>query len=330
MSETSRLSLAVESEEIVLPEAARIAVFGPAAGSDLSALPQDLCHIITRFRPDHDYFAGLGFACATQPEGRYGASVVYAARSKPLSFAHIAQAAAVTDGPVIVDGAKTDGIESLLKACRARTEVSGPLSKAHGKLFHFSASDVFADWAVGAPQEIEGGFVTVPGVFSADGIDPASRLLGDHLPDKLGAAVADLGAGWGYLSARILERDSIKRLHMVEADHAALGCAHHNVPDARAIFHWEDATRWRPEQPVDCVVMNPPFHIGRKGDPDLGRAFILSAAEMLTPRGQLWLVANRHLPYEADLAAAFADISEVGGDKSFKILHCARPARKRR
>ena len=305
-------------------------MFGPSAGMDLSALPQDLCHIITRFRPDQDHFAGLGYACAIQPEGRYGASVVCAARSKPLSLARIAEAAAVTDGPVIVDGGKTDGIESLLKACRARIDVSAPLSKSHGKLFWFPASDGFADWAQSEPQEIEGGFVTAPGVFSADGIDPASKLLADHLPEKLGRKVADLGAGWGYLSARVLEREGVEHLHLVEADHAALDCARRNVADPRAEFLWEDATRWRPSEPVDCVVMNPPFHTGRKGDPDLGRAFITAAAQMLTPRGQLWLVANRHLPYEADLAAAFADVTEVGGDTRFKILNCSRPSRKRR
>lgn len=330
MSDASRLSLAVQGGDVRLPEAGRIAVFGPTSGRDLSALPQDLCHIITGFRPDHDHFSGLGFACATQPEGRYGASLVCAARSKPLSQARIARAAAVTDGPVIVDGVKTDGIESLLRACRGRVDLAPPLSKSHGKLFHFPAQDVFADWSRDAGQEIEGGYVTVPGVFSADAVDPASRLLAAHLPEKLGARVVDLGAGWGFLSAEVLTRAAVTRLDVVEADHAALACARQNVADPRAVFHWQDATRWRPEQAVDSVVMNPPFHTGRKADPDLGRAFIAAAAEMLGARGQLWLVANRHLPYEPDLAAAFAEVSEAGGDRRFKILHCARPIRKRR
>ncbi|WP_245306294.1 class I SAM-dependent methyltransferase [Roseovarius aestuariivivens] len=330
MSETSRLSLAVGNGELPLPEAGRIAVFGPAAGMDLSTLPQALCHIITGFRPDYDHFASLGFACATAPEGRYGASLVCAARAKPLSFARIAEAAAVTDGPVIVDGLKTDGIESLLKACRKRTEVPAPLSKSHGKLFWFPASDTFSDWVQDEMHEIEGGFVTSPGVFSADAVDPASRLLADHLPEKLGARVADLGAGWGYLSARVLKRESVAHLDLVEADHAALTCARRNVPDSRAAFHWEDALRWRPATQVDCVVMNPPFHTGRKGDPDLGRSFIRAGADILAPSGQLWLVANRHLPYEAELAAAFGEVSEAGGDARFKILHATRPSRKRR
>ena len=328
MSTASRLSLALSSGDVSLPEAGRIAVFAPRAESDLSPLPVGLVHVITGFKPDHDHFAALGFDCAVAPEARYAASVVFLPRAKPRAQALIAEAASITDGPVIVDGAKTDGIESILKACRARTTVSAPLSKAHGKLFWFPAGPGFEDWTAGEPQEIEGGFVTAPGVFSADGIDPASRLLADHLPAKLGRTVADLGAGWGYLSARILERDSIEALHLVEADHAALDCARINVPDARAHLHWEDATRWHPDAPLDTVVTNPPFHAGRKGEPDIGLSFIRAAAGMLKPRGELFLVANRHLPYEAGLGAHFAETTEIGGDTRFKILRATRPSRK--
>lgn len=101
------------------------------------------------------------------------------------------------------------------------------------------------------------------------------------------------------------------------------------MSDARAAFHWADALNWAAPGPVDAVVMNPPFHIGRSSDPGLGRAFIRAAARMLSPRGQLFMVANRHLPYEGDLSATFADVREIGGDNRFKIVQAARPARTR-
>jgi 16S rRNA (guanine1207-N2)-methyltransferase len=230
---------------------------------------------------------------------------------------------------VIVDGAKSDGVESLLKACRARVDVAAVFSKAHGKVFSFRAGPGFADWTA-APREIEGGFVTLPGVFSADGIDPGSRMLAAHLPATLGRTVVDLGGGWGYLGARALERAEIERLHLVEADHDALDCARRNVPDPRLRLHWEDAMRWHAPAPVDSVIMNPPFHSGRAPDPAMGAAFIRAAAAMLTPGGQLWMVGNRHLPYEPVLAEHFARSEEVAGDTRFKILHAARPSRLRR
>ncbi|NET52538.1 MAG: methyltransferase, partial [Merismopedia sp. SIO2A8] len=53
--------------------------------------------------------------------------------------------------------------------------------------------------------------------FSADGIDPASSILAAALPEDLGRQVADLGAGWGFLSAHVLTRESVGAVHLVEA-----------------------------------------------------------------------------------------------------------------
>lgn len=330
MTTATRLTLALADGTATLPEAGRIAVFTPRADADLSALPKERVQVITPLKPDYDYFASLGYDCAVSPEGRYCAALLCLPRAKARARAALAEAASVTDGQVIVDGLKTDGIESVLRDCRRRVPVSAPLSKAHGKIFSFIAGPEFNDWAAHAPQEIAGGYVTAPGVFSADGVDPASNFLANSLPPKLGAHVIDLGAGWGYLSARALERDSILRLDLVEADHAALSCARQNVQDPRAQFHWADALRWQPDARADAVIMNPPFHESRAADPDLGRAFIRAAAGMLKPSGVLWMVANRHLPYETTLAQSFTSVTEAAGDTRFKILHASRPVRQNR
>ncbi|SEQ03137.1 class I SAM-dependent methyltransferase [Thalassovita taeanensis] len=330
---TPRLLLALSEGGLVLPDSGLVAVFAPRLGMDLSALPQDRCRVITGFKPDFDGFTAAGFHCATDPDEKYAAAVVFLPRAKAQARALIAAAVQATPGGVIiVDGQKTDGVDSMLKDIRKRAEVSGSLSKAHGKIFWFTApaAAAFSDWHPAGPAAIEGGFVTAPGVFSADGIDPASALLLASLPEKLGARVADFGAGWGFLSAGLLRRDTIKTLDLIEADHAALVCARLNVTDPRARFHWADATHWTPAHKLDTVVMNPPFHTARAADPDLGRAFIAAAAAALTPSGRLWLVANRHLPYEAALAQHFVDVTEVAGDNRFKIFCAARPSRHRR
>ena len=311
---------------LVLPADGQIAVFGPRLGMDLSALPKDRLVLITGMKPDMDGFTAQGYACAVAPQGAFAVAVVMVPRAKALARAMLAAASAAD--LVIVDGQKTDGVESILKDVRKRTAVDGVISKSHGKLFWFAPQGDFSDWAA-QPSHVSG-YVTRPGVFSADGVDPASALLAGALPALTGK-VADLGAGWGYLSARMLaDHPGIKALHLVEADHEALSCARENVGDARAEFHWADATVWRPATKLDAVVMNPPFHTGRAAEPDLGRAFIATAAAALAPSGQLWLVANRHLPYEAALAAHFVTVEEIGGDNRFKILHAARPTRLKR
>ncbi|MDX5384487.1 MAG: class I SAM-dependent methyltransferase [Rhodobacterales bacterium] len=324
---SERLSLALAGGDLSLPDGGTIAVFGPRAGTDLSSLPAERVTVITGFKPDHDAFAAAGYLCEREAKEPCAVALVCLPRAKAQGRALLAQAADLVGpgGLMIVDGQKTDGIESMLRDLRAQGLSPMVLSKAHGKLLWFAARPMPDDWHARGPQPAEGGYLTAEGVFSADGVDPASRLLAESLPEKIGARVVDLGAGWGYLAARILARDTVRSIDLVEADHTALECARANISDPRARFHWADATTWRPESPVDAVVMNPPFHTGRAADPDLGRAFIAAAAAMLAPQGRLWLVANRHLPYETALAQHFAEVIELDGDNRFKILAAARP-----
>jgi 16S rRNA (guanine1207-N2)-methyltransferase len=328
----TRLRLALETGRIALPDTGRIAVWAPREGCDLSALPANRVQVVTTLKTDFDHFAAQGLDCVTAPEGPYATAIVCLPRARDLARATVAAAADATDGPVIVDGDKTDGIESMLRALRdhAGAEPAQPLSKAHGKIVALAPGARLDEWRAAAPRVIEGGFVTAAGNFSADGIDPASRYLADALPTKLGARVIDLGGGWGYLSARALTRPGIAHLDLVEAEKTALDAARRNVTDPRAHLHWADATRWQPETRADTVISNPPFHMGRAADPGLGRAFIAAAAGMLRPSGALWLVANRHLPYESALTQHFRHLTEAAGGSRFKVLHASHPSRQRR
>ena len=328
----SRLSLAVDAGLLPLPAAGRIAVFRPRAEADLSALPAVRVQVVQGFRPDHDAFAAQGYAVATEAEGDYAAAVVMLPRAREETQALIATACAhVPEGaPVAVDGLKTDGVDSLIRALRGRVALSEALAKAHGKIavFRSPGPDAFADWQA-RPAEVAG-FRTAPGVFSAGAVDRGSALLADALPERMTGSIADLGAGWGYLAARILARPEVREVHLIEAEKAALDCARRNVPDPRAHFHWADALRFRPATPFDHVVSNPPFHRGRAADPGLGAAFIRAAAGMLAGHGQFWMVANRHLPYEAVLATHFREVEEIGGDAAFKLTRATRPIHLRR
>ncbi|MGZ2259197.1 class I SAM-dependent methyltransferase [Roseobacter sp. A03A-229] len=326
----ARLSLALDGGGLLLPSDGQIAVFHPPIDADLADLPKDRVQIIADFKPHVDAWCHRGFRCDVSAEGRYAAALVVLPRAKAEARALIAEAASRTEGLLVIDGQKTHGVDGLLREIKRLTPVNGPVTKAHGKLFWIdSAGDsLFADWAAG-PALTGGGFWTAPGVFSADAIDPASALLVEALPEALGRHVADLGAGWGFLSAHVLTRPEVEEVHLVEAGHMALDCARHNVTDPRARFHWADATTWVPEDLIDSVVMNPPFHTGRAADPALGQAFIEAAARMLRPQGHLWMVANRHLPYEILLQTLFAKTTELDGDRRFKLFHASRPRRKK-
>jgi 16S rRNA (guanine1207-N2)-methyltransferase len=84
--------------------------------------------------------------------------------------------------------------------------------------------------------------------------------------------------------------------------------------------------RWKAETGggLDFIVMNPPFHDGGAEDRRLGQAFIKKAAEMLRKGGVLWLVANRHLPYEAELKEAFKRVNPVGDGGGYKLFEAVK------
>ncbi len=328
---SARLDLALNSGTFVLPDTGMIAVYRPRIGDDLSALPKSRLAVVTGFLPDHAYFEAQGYSVGQNADGPYAAAIVCLPRAKAQALAMIFQAmqAVVPGGPILIDGQRTDGVDTILKLCRNLGPLAGEVfSKAHGKAFVVMAGPAPADWAA-APQHIDGGFQTLPGVFSADGPDRGSALLATALPAELPGRVVDLGAGWGYLSRAILQRRGVKELDLVEAEAAALDCARLNITDPRARFHWADAATFKPACPAQCVVMNPPFHAGRDADPALGVSFLHAAWRMLGPPGVLWLVANRHLPYDRALAPLFRDITEVGGDSAFRLIRASHPIKPR-
>lgn len=324
----SRLSLALEEGLFALPDTGEIAVWGAVADDDLSALPQGRVTVIQAMKPEAEALEAQGIRAAVAAPAGPVLSVVFLPRSKALGRAWVAEAASVTRGPVVIDGTKTHGIEGVLREARKLADLSPALSKFHGKIAVLAPGADLHAWADPGPRTVGDGFVTRLGVFSADGPDPGSAALSAALPATLGPRVADLGAGWGFLSRAILERDGVEHLDLVEADHTALLAARDNIDDPRAAFHWADATAFRAED-YDDIVMNPPFHASQKGDPGLGVAFIHAARGLLKRQGRLWLVANRHLPYEHALRAAFAEVEELPGPAAYKLYRAARPIRRR-
>lgn len=184
--------------------------------------------------------------------------------------------------------------------------------------------------ALDAPRPIENGrFVSRPGIFAWDRIDPASALLASHLPAELSGRAADLGCGLGYLAAELVARcPRIATIDLYEAEQRALDIARVNLTSLNSRvefgYYWHDVTAGLPHQ-YDVVVTNPPFHTQSRSDrPDIGRRFIAVAAESLHPGGRLWLVANRHLPYESVLNQRFGSVRTVVQSDGFKIIEAIK------
>lgn len=175
----------------------------------------------------------------------------------------------------------------------------------------------------GGPTRLEGlGLWSQPGVFSWDRVDPGSALLMRNLPVFKGRG-ADLGGGIGVLAHAVLGQTTVTELTVIDIDRRANEAAKRNLDDPRVSVVWGDV-RDLALTGLDFVVMNPPFHDGGAEDRDLGQAFIAAAAKVLHKGGTLWLTANRHLPYEAALNAAFTRVGLREQADGYKIYEAVR------
>ena len=304
---------------------------GPVSAAQVTA--------VTGFKPEFDRLAARGITVSTDLPEAADVAIAFLPRSRPRALARIAALLTLLppSGVLVIDGQKSDGIDAVLKAIDKGIPLAGRVSRSHGKTGWLIRPDQvppgIASWAASTAQVDAEGLISAPGMFSAGELDPGSLALIGHLPRDLTGTAADFGAGWGALSDALLKANpGLTSLDAVEADHASTEAAHMNLTDPRARVHWADVTRW-PGGPYDIIVMNPPFHGPRGQDTELGAAFIRAAASALAPRGTLYMVANRHLPYERTLGEAFAKVEELGADPAYKIHRATRPtaarARKR-
>ena len=292
---------------------------------------------VTGFKPDHDALLASGFrveAALPAEAGPFDAALCPLTKHKADSLAAIAQAWAAlpVGGLLLCAGDNDTGAASLQKDV---AKALGPLetaSKFHARIFWTRKQEgempaLLKGWLAGGATRLvpETGFHAGPGMHGWNKIDRGSKLLADHLPGDVRGRVADLGAGWGYLSAMLLKTGRhLKGLDLFEADAAALEAAKLNIQplagETPIRFHWADATKGLPRQRYHSVIMNPPFHSGKATDIELGTAFIQQAAHCLEKGGLMLMVANRQLPYEAAIDTHFKERRLVAEADGFKLI----------
>jgi 16S rRNA (guanine1207-N2)-methyltransferase len=293
------------------------------------------------FRPDAAVLERGGLACVDgelMPPAQFPVVLVLPPRQREQARALLARAMrlAADGGRVIAAAPNAAGARSMQDDLEA---LAGPVSvlSKHKCRVAWSAplqgpvdEALCEAWlALDAPRAITGGVLSRPGLFAWDRVDAASALLAAHLPRDLSGNVADLGAGWGYLSREVLSRNpGIVRLDAYEAQARALPVLRANLADfaprVDIRVHWHDVTVGI-DGGLDAVVSNPPFHAGDRADrPELGRRFIEVAAAALRPGGRFFVVANRHLPYESTLSARFQRVRALADAHGFKAYEAIR------
>ena len=264
------------------------------------------------------------------PEGSADAAMIYAPPGV-LERRHtlaLALRALKPGGRLDVMAPKDKGGSRLKKELQAFGVEVGESAKAH----HRRCVVIRPETMTGLDEAIAAGASRLvpgleawsqPGVFAWDRVDAGTLLLAQALPPLKGAG-ADLGCGYGALATVVLGSPAVTSLRLIDLDRRAIEAARKNVDDPRASFDWADARTVEADGDLDFVVMNPPFHDGGAEDRRLGQAFIRQAAALLKKGGVLWLVANRHLPYEADITAAFKRSRPVADQGGYKVIEAVK------
>jgi 16S rRNA (guanine1207-N2)-methyltransferase len=345
MSQRPETDLALEALSFVLTEhpaltqgAARIGLIRGIAHTCL--LPfRPILQVEQIFKPRAAGLEAAGFQLVETIEPDCDTVILLPERQREQTLADLAHAFELLKmgGHLIVAIHNDWGARRLQQYVESVAGPSTAQMKRHSRVFWVQKTAqlqeaLLAEWSTAGllRREIDGHWWSKPGLFSWNHIDKGSQLLVDHLPESLVGYGADLGGGWGYLTAKALEKcPDIKSMTVYEADKVAVEAARRNIGNvkvmARAQCRWHDVTQGVEQRRYDFILMNPPFHEGRAAEPMLGMKFIAAAALGLKPDGELWMVANRTLPYEEVLEDAFGSWSKVSEDQGFKVLHARAP-----
>lgn len=291
------------------------------------------------YKPRHEQLVASGFTVVEQPSADRDLVLLLPERQKEMTLADLVRGLdLLKPGGTLLVALHNDWgarrYQDHLFDVAGRGEV---LTKNHCRAFWVTKPDamndaVLAGWREGGTMRrmMDDKYWSKPGLFSWNRIDEGSALLAPYLHGRFAGKVADLGCGWGYLSCEVLAHcPEVTALDGFDADRDAVEAARRNIGNVPVPFrpriHWQDVTQGVGDRMYDGAVMNPPFHEGREPDPRLGVKFITTAARALKQLGELWLVANAHLPYEHTLNELF-DVVDMKEQKfGFKVIRAAMP-----
>ena len=166
----------------------------------------------------------------------------------------------------------------------------------------------------------------LPGVFSGEKEDAASRLLLDLVALPQSGRLIDLGCGNGLLALTAASRAPALTVIACDDSAAAVESAEYNARqnDLTLTVRQSDCLSEVAET-ADIILCNPPFHDGHRQLTDIAARMFTEAAQHLNQDGYLAVVANRHLPYLPLLRQHFREVKTVSSHPKFSVYVCRRP-----
>lgn len=166
-------------------------------------------------------------------------------------------------------------------------------------------------------------------VFSQDKLDIGTRFFLENFSTLPSAKiVADLACGNGILGLAYLRLHPDSQLSFVDESFQAIESTRinlqHHFPQAQACAEAGDGLKAFPDHHFELVLCNPPFHQQNTVSTEIANSLFRDARRCLKPKGEFWVVANRHLGYHSILKSIFGNVSVQASNSKFVILRTIR------
>lgn len=158
------------------------------------------------------------------------------------------------------------------------------------------------------------------GVFSSDGVDPATSLLLKNLKLKDEEnTVLDLGCGNGIIALTLKMQKPGAEIQAIDDDFLAAASARINTAGKADVHHY-DSPEMFPDAFFDLVVTNPPSHLGHENNIEVSIRLFEQAAKKIKKGGRLVVVASKHLNYSTHITKRYIDIKKIAEDEKFELI----------
>ena len=289
------------------------------------------CHFISNAKDTLKEAKNLGFVISTILNRYYDIIILELTKSREtnLGLVALAEECLKDGGKMIINGDNKIGIKSFLQNISYQWPPEITMIKKKGRIaLYQKKKQLFGRW-----KKYQGfdknndGYYTRCDMFSPKEIDKGSQKLVSVFSTKLYGEVADLGAGWGYLSKEALRlNNKITRITLFENNYSAYLASKKNIDDKRATFRWASLENIRNLRlRFNHVICNPPFHSGPRKDIELLKSFIFYSSRLINPRGSVWMVFVSGVYFENELKEHFDNIKLLYKDKHYFVCQLLKP-----
>lgn len=280
------------------------------------------------------------FTAEQAPTNLAGRNLVFWPKAKEEGYWWLKKLKQIPHEHLLLTGETNGGIKALAKQLEAtKVQVSKLDSARRCALYAIDslqpASQLITDntsqQAWQGPDNLT--LISQPGVFSHGRVDEGSAFLIKTLakePHLTSGQLLDVGCGCGLLGAWLVKQHPALKLTAADVSGFALKATRATLEAnqlngktvAADIFTGLEAHT--PKLGFDLIISNPPFHTGKATDYELASRLISQASHYLRQGGELWLVANRFLPYPDLLQQAFSNFKTIAENNKFSVYQVIR------